>query len=179
MCWYVLERYVYCVTQRSHLTQEYQRESMLIGEWTAGSTALTAQLGPKPFFQGGPLESLWVPGNLLSQSVRQIPRDILARKPSLSDSHLEGSVQENGIMTPTESHWWPPDHAGDYAHVGRGQSWAWLLKQDPHGAKHPCTFYSSLATHWPSPSLCPGGWVFVYIRAGPREQPVPQIPGRL
>ncbi|KAI2568417.1 KDM2B isoform 15, partial [Pan troglodytes] len=24
MCWYVLERYVYCVTQRSHLTQEYQ-----------------------------------------------------------------------------------------------------------------------------------------------------------
>ncbi|KAM8816666.1 lysine-specific demethylase 2B isoform 7-T7 [Rhynchonycteris naso] len=30
MCWYVLERYVYCVTQRSHLTQEYQRESMLI-----------------------------------------------------------------------------------------------------------------------------------------------------
>ncbi|KAK2102786.1 Lysine-specific demethylase 2B [Saguinus oedipus] len=32
MCWYVLERYVYCVTQRSHLTQEYQRESMLIGD---------------------------------------------------------------------------------------------------------------------------------------------------
>ncbi|XP_068937687.1 lysine-specific demethylase 2B isoform X2 [Petaurus breviceps papuanus] len=30
MCWYVLERYVHCVTQRSHLTQEYQRESMLI-----------------------------------------------------------------------------------------------------------------------------------------------------
>uniref|UniRef100_G3U157 Lysine-specific demethylase 2B n=1 Tax=Loxodonta africana TaxID=9785 RepID=G3U157_LOXAF len=30
MCWYVLERYVYCVTQRSHLTQEHQRESMLV-----------------------------------------------------------------------------------------------------------------------------------------------------
>ncbi|KAB0370066.1 hypothetical protein FD755_018028 [Muntiacus reevesi] len=30
MCWYVLERYVYCMTQRSYLTQEYQRESMLI-----------------------------------------------------------------------------------------------------------------------------------------------------
>ncbi|XP_031804390.1 lysine-specific demethylase 2B [Sarcophilus harrisii] len=30
MCWYVLERYVHCVTQRSHLSQEYQRESMLI-----------------------------------------------------------------------------------------------------------------------------------------------------
>ncbi|XP_021078233.1 lysine-specific demethylase 2B isoform X2 [Mus pahari] len=30
MCWYVLERYVYCVTQRSYLTQEYQRELMLI-----------------------------------------------------------------------------------------------------------------------------------------------------
>ncbi|XP_031247008.1 lysine-specific demethylase 2B, partial [Mastomys coucha] len=30
MCWYVLERYVYCVTQRSYLTQEYQRELLLI-----------------------------------------------------------------------------------------------------------------------------------------------------
>lgn len=33
MCWYVLERYVSCVTQRCHLSKEYQRESMLIGEW--------------------------------------------------------------------------------------------------------------------------------------------------
>ncbi|KAG8514964.1 Lysine-specific demethylase 2B, partial [Galemys pyrenaicus] len=30
MCWYVLERYVYCVTRRSHLTREYQTESMLV-----------------------------------------------------------------------------------------------------------------------------------------------------
>ncbi|XP_028908779.1 lysine-specific demethylase 2B isoform X3 [Ornithorhynchus anatinus] len=30
MCWYVLERYVHCLTHRSHLTQECQRESMLI-----------------------------------------------------------------------------------------------------------------------------------------------------
>uniref|UniRef100_A0A8B9UPX8 [histone H3]-dimethyl-L-lysine(36) demethylase n=1 Tax=Anas zonorhyncha TaxID=75864 RepID=A0A8B9UPX8_9AVES len=30
MCWYVLERYVSCVTQRCHLSKEYQRESMLI-----------------------------------------------------------------------------------------------------------------------------------------------------
>ncbi|XP_054853019.1 lysine-specific demethylase 2B isoform X2 [Eublepharis macularius] len=30
MCWYVLERYVSCVTQRSHLSKEYLRESMLI-----------------------------------------------------------------------------------------------------------------------------------------------------
>lgn len=33
MCWYVLERYVSCVTQRCHLSKEYQKESMLIGEW--------------------------------------------------------------------------------------------------------------------------------------------------
>lgn len=33
MCWYVLERYVSCVTQRCHLSKEYQRESMVIGEW--------------------------------------------------------------------------------------------------------------------------------------------------
>ncbi|XP_041427140.1 lysine-specific demethylase 2A isoform X6 [Xenopus laevis] len=30
MCWYVLERYVYCMTQRSHLTKEFQRESLSI-----------------------------------------------------------------------------------------------------------------------------------------------------
>uniref|UniRef100_A0A8D0GXZ0 Uncharacterized protein n=1 Tax=Sphenodon punctatus TaxID=8508 RepID=A0A8D0GXZ0_SPHPU len=30
MCWYVLERYVSCVTHRCHLSKEYQRESMLI-----------------------------------------------------------------------------------------------------------------------------------------------------
>ncbi|XP_038618585.1 lysine-specific demethylase 2B isoform X3 [Tachyglossus aculeatus] len=30
MCWYVLERYVHCLTRRSHLTQECQRESMLV-----------------------------------------------------------------------------------------------------------------------------------------------------
>nr|XP_020658414.1 lysine-specific demethylase 2B isoform X1 [Pogona vitticeps] len=30
ICWYVLERYVFCVTQRSHLSQEYLKESMLI-----------------------------------------------------------------------------------------------------------------------------------------------------
>ncbi|XP_044152535.1 lysine-specific demethylase 2A isoform X2 [Bufo gargarizans] len=30
MCWYVLERYVYCMTRRSHLTKDYQRESLSI-----------------------------------------------------------------------------------------------------------------------------------------------------
>ncbi|XP_048370703.1 lysine-specific demethylase 2B isoform X2 [Sphaerodactylus townsendi] len=30
MCWYVLERYVFCVTQRSYLSKEFLRESMLI-----------------------------------------------------------------------------------------------------------------------------------------------------
>ncbi|GAB1302002.1 Lysine-specific demethylase 2A [Apodemus speciosus] len=28
MCWYVLERYVYCITNRSHLTKEFQKESL-------------------------------------------------------------------------------------------------------------------------------------------------------
>ncbi|XP_030074165.1 lysine-specific demethylase 2B isoform X1 [Microcaecilia unicolor] len=30
MCWYVLERYVHCLTKKSHLIREYQKESMLI-----------------------------------------------------------------------------------------------------------------------------------------------------
>ncbi|KAJ7344151.1 hypothetical protein JRQ81_000101 [Phrynocephalus forsythii] len=28
MCWYVLERYVYCITNRSHLTKDFQKESL-------------------------------------------------------------------------------------------------------------------------------------------------------
>nr|XP_060628114.1 lysine-specific demethylase 2A [Anolis sagrei ordinatus] len=28
MCWYVLERYVYCITGRSHLTKDFQKESL-------------------------------------------------------------------------------------------------------------------------------------------------------
>lgn len=58
MCWYVLERYVYCVTQRSYLTQEYQRESMLIGEWTTGRP-LRGSSGAETILPAGPLR---VPG---------------------------------------------------------------------------------------------------------------------
>lgn len=32
MCWYVVERYVHCLTKRSHLSSEFRRESMLIGK---------------------------------------------------------------------------------------------------------------------------------------------------
>lgn len=32
MCWYVLERYVYCITNRSHLTKEFQKESLSMGK---------------------------------------------------------------------------------------------------------------------------------------------------
>uniref|UniRef100_A0A8D2NNR7 [histone H3]-dimethyl-L-lysine(36) demethylase n=1 Tax=Zosterops lateralis melanops TaxID=1220523 RepID=A0A8D2NNR7_ZOSLA len=31
MCWYVLERYVYCITSRSHLTKDFQKESLSMG----------------------------------------------------------------------------------------------------------------------------------------------------
>uniref|UniRef100_A0A8D2N9H3 Lysine-specific demethylase 2B n=1 Tax=Zonotrichia albicollis TaxID=44394 RepID=A0A8D2N9H3_ZONAL len=44
MCWYVLERYVSCVTQRCHLSKEYQRESMVIGEQEKAS--VEARLKP-------------------------------------------------------------------------------------------------------------------------------------
>ncbi|XP_068111653.1 lysine-specific demethylase 2A isoform X2 [Hyperolius riggenbachi] len=30
MCWYVLERYIYCMTKRSHLTKDFQREALSI-----------------------------------------------------------------------------------------------------------------------------------------------------
>nr|XP_006136441.1 lysine-specific demethylase 2A-like isoform X2 [Pelodiscus sinensis] len=31
MCWYVLERYVYCITSHSHLTKDFQKESLNMG----------------------------------------------------------------------------------------------------------------------------------------------------
>uniref|UniRef100_A0A671N7A3 [histone H3]-dimethyl-L-lysine(36) demethylase n=1 Tax=Sinocyclocheilus anshuiensis TaxID=1608454 RepID=A0A671N7A3_9TELE len=33
MCWYVLERYLYCLTNTSHLTPEFQKHSLGIGQW--------------------------------------------------------------------------------------------------------------------------------------------------
>ncbi|XP_013986248.2 lysine-specific demethylase 2B isoform X5 [Salmo salar] len=38
MCWYVLERYVHCLTKRSHLTLEFRREPLLIDLETKLST---------------------------------------------------------------------------------------------------------------------------------------------
>ncbi|CAB1318393.1 unnamed protein product, partial [Coregonus sp. 'balchen'] len=38
MCWYVLERYVHCLTKRSHLTPEFRREPLLIDLETKMST---------------------------------------------------------------------------------------------------------------------------------------------
>uniref|UniRef100_A0A670IW35 Lysine-specific demethylase 2B n=1 Tax=Podarcis muralis TaxID=64176 RepID=A0A670IW35_PODMU len=32
MCWYVLERYVFCITNRSHLTKDFQKESLSMGK---------------------------------------------------------------------------------------------------------------------------------------------------
>uniref|UniRef100_A0A8C7DVU2 Lysine (K)-specific demethylase 2Ab n=1 Tax=Oncorhynchus kisutch TaxID=8019 RepID=A0A8C7DVU2_ONCKI len=34
MCWYVLERYLYCLTNTSHLTPEFQKHSLGVGECT-------------------------------------------------------------------------------------------------------------------------------------------------
>lgn len=44
MCWYVLERYVYCMTKRSHLTKDFQRESLSIGEYGSASWELPKSL---------------------------------------------------------------------------------------------------------------------------------------
>lgn len=35
MCWYVLERYLYCLTNTSHLTPEFQKHSLGIGQYTS------------------------------------------------------------------------------------------------------------------------------------------------
>lgn len=34
MCWYVLERYLYCLTNTSHLTPDFQKHSLGVGEYT-------------------------------------------------------------------------------------------------------------------------------------------------
>uniref|UniRef100_A0AAR2KY19 [Histone H3]-dimethyl-L-lysine(36) demethylase n=1 Tax=Pygocentrus nattereri TaxID=42514 RepID=A0AAR2KY19_PYGNA len=38
MCWYVLERYLYCLTNTSHLTPEFQKHSLGIGEYSERHT---------------------------------------------------------------------------------------------------------------------------------------------
>ena len=43
MCWYVLERYVYCITNRSHLTKEFQKESLSMGKCSTYMNFLTPQ----------------------------------------------------------------------------------------------------------------------------------------
>ena len=48
MCWYVLERYVYCITNRSHLTKEFQKESLSMGKC---STYMNFQDTPQAILQ--------------------------------------------------------------------------------------------------------------------------------
>uniref|UniRef100_A0A674BSN7 [histone H3]-dimethyl-L-lysine(36) demethylase n=1 Tax=Salmo trutta TaxID=8032 RepID=A0A674BSN7_SALTR len=40
MCWYVLERYLYCLTNTSHLTPEFQKHSLGVGECTHTRTTI-------------------------------------------------------------------------------------------------------------------------------------------
>uniref|UniRef100_A0A674C6P7 Lysine-specific demethylase 2B n=1 Tax=Salmo trutta TaxID=8032 RepID=A0A674C6P7_SALTR len=43
MCWYVLERYVHCLTKRSHLAPEFHREPLLIGDTESPSSDSRSQ----------------------------------------------------------------------------------------------------------------------------------------
>uniref|UniRef100_A0A8C7TQ35 Lysine-specific demethylase 2B n=1 Tax=Oncorhynchus mykiss TaxID=8022 RepID=A0A8C7TQ35_ONCMY len=43
MCWYVLERYVHCLTKRSHLAPEFHRDPLLIGDTESPSSDSRSQ----------------------------------------------------------------------------------------------------------------------------------------
>uniref|UniRef100_A0A8C9TKU6 [histone H3]-dimethyl-L-lysine(36) demethylase n=1 Tax=Scleropages formosus TaxID=113540 RepID=A0A8C9TKU6_SCLFO len=45
MCWYVLERYLYCLTNTSHLTPEFQKYSLGIGQYVWLPHSLTCRHG--------------------------------------------------------------------------------------------------------------------------------------
>uniref|UniRef100_A0A4W5N507 [histone H3]-dimethyl-L-lysine(36) demethylase n=1 Tax=Hucho hucho TaxID=62062 RepID=A0A4W5N507_9TELE len=47
MCWYVLERYVHCLTKRSHLAPEFHREPLLIGDLLSSSSCSSSDLETK------------------------------------------------------------------------------------------------------------------------------------
>uniref|UniRef100_A0A674C6A1 Lysine-specific demethylase 2B n=1 Tax=Salmo trutta TaxID=8032 RepID=A0A674C6A1_SALTR len=47
MCWYVLERYVHCLTKRSHLAPEFHREPLLIGDLLSSSPCTSSDLETK------------------------------------------------------------------------------------------------------------------------------------
>lgn len=72
-----------------------------------GPAASPAQLGRKNVFSAA-LESPWVSGILLKQSVGQIPRDPLGGEAILVNFPSGIQSPRNETLTLTESPWWPP-----------------------------------------------------------------------
>lgn len=58
MCWYVLERYVYCITSRSHLTKDFQKESLSMGRSSPYSFLTPIQLASYTLLLGHWLSSV-------------------------------------------------------------------------------------------------------------------------
>lgn len=64
MCWYVLERYVYCITSRSHLTKDFQKESLSMGKSSPYSFLAPIQLASSTLLLGHWLSSVAGRGGL-------------------------------------------------------------------------------------------------------------------
>uniref|UniRef100_A0A667XU85 [histone H3]-dimethyl-L-lysine(36) demethylase n=1 Tax=Myripristis murdjan TaxID=586833 RepID=A0A667XU85_9TELE len=64
MCWYVLERYLYCLTNISHLTPEFQKYSLGIGKEEVKEEEAPEPAKPQAILTPFELEGLW---NLLGK----------------------------------------------------------------------------------------------------------------
>uniref|UniRef100_A0A8C9VIK2 [histone H3]-dimethyl-L-lysine(36) demethylase n=1 Tax=Scleropages formosus TaxID=113540 RepID=A0A8C9VIK2_SCLFO len=94
MCWYVLERYLYCLTNTSHLTPEFQKHSLGIGQYKRSSY--------KPWFS---IWILFIWQQLVFKYVSTCTPTGLKREdcPYVEDTlNDHGKEEEEQVTTPTK-----------------------------------------------------------------------------
>uniref|UniRef100_A0A7N8WW23 Lysine-specific demethylase 2B n=1 Tax=Mastacembelus armatus TaxID=205130 RepID=A0A7N8WW23_9TELE len=93
MCWYVLERYLYCLTKRSYLSQEIRKESHDMNEDSC-ETQVREDQGEKP-------ERVAQDGCCSSDGKAQALKAVLSV--DSEDSYYPGSTSLDFIKTPSDS----------------------------------------------------------------------------
>uniref|UniRef100_A0A8D0CL61 [histone H3]-dimethyl-L-lysine(36) demethylase n=1 Tax=Scleropages formosus TaxID=113540 RepID=A0A8D0CL61_SCLFO len=109
MCWYVLERYLYCLTNTSHLTPEFQKYSLGIGQYVWLPHSLTCRHGLSLSYTllFGARRQLFLSGilKLFLQPIESVPlMSELGIKVHLTPFELEGLWSLLGKLESLPSH---------------------------------------------------------------------------
>uniref|UniRef100_A0A8C0V5R1 [histone H3]-dimethyl-L-lysine(36) demethylase n=1 Tax=Cyanistes caeruleus TaxID=156563 RepID=A0A8C0V5R1_CYACU len=105
MCWYVLERYVYCITSRSHLTKDFQKESLSMGKSKEDDEDAAGKESRRPMTRRSILTSPIANGanvdyDELSKSCRSsLPG--LKKTPSIDSSDSSRGSQNGQVWDPS------------------------------------------------------------------------------